>query len=302
MASASSVSGPEKSSTNDEFFMHQSLLFADTLKDLKNLRKQLYSAAEFFEISYSKESQKRIVVESVKDYTIKALINTVDHLGSIAFKVNNLVEEKFAEASQTGLQLTCLEQRVKSCQEYTIGGGLLQHSLVIIPPKHHKGYILTDEETTDVLGQNPSSYEDSSMNAEEDLTQLEIAAQVTTTESPSTYLRQVQYTLQSPQPSSRQGMSFFTRISGNKTPERRAGADSPLRFSFVPSGSPLRRSSSPSHSNAKRRSPGGQFHSLRLLKEREAKIMSKILGQANAFLRPFSACTSLEKISHYTNS
>lgn len=50
------------------------------------------------------------VVESVKDYTIKALINTVNHLGSIAFKVNNLVEEKFAEASQTGLQLTCLEQ------------------------------------------------------------------------------------------------------------------------------------------------------------------------------------------------
>ncbi|KAJ0047685.1 hypothetical protein Pint_14887 [Pistacia integerrima] len=110
MASASSVSGPQKSSTYDEFFMQQSLHFADTLKDLKNLRKQLYSAADFFEISYSKEAQKRKLVEGVKDYAIKALINTVDHLGSVAFKVNNLFDEKIGEASETGLRLTCLEQ------------------------------------------------------------------------------------------------------------------------------------------------------------------------------------------------
>lgn len=46
----------------------------------------------------------------MKDYAIKALINTVDHLGSVAFKVNNLFDEKIGKASETELRLTCLEQ------------------------------------------------------------------------------------------------------------------------------------------------------------------------------------------------
>lgn len=50
------------------------------------------------------------VVETLKDYAIKALINTVDHLGSVAFKVNNLLDEKIGEVSETELQFTCLEQ------------------------------------------------------------------------------------------------------------------------------------------------------------------------------------------------
>lgn len=50
------------------------------------------------------------VVETLKDYAIKALINTVDHLGSVAFKVNNLFDEKIGEVSETELQFTCLEQ------------------------------------------------------------------------------------------------------------------------------------------------------------------------------------------------
>lgn len=49
-------------------------------------------------------------MEGAKDYAIKALINTVDHLGSVAFKVNNLFDKKIGEASETGLRLTCLEQ------------------------------------------------------------------------------------------------------------------------------------------------------------------------------------------------
>ncbi|KAJ0104750.1 hypothetical protein Patl1_17484 [Pistacia atlantica] len=157
MASASSVSGPQKSSTYDEFFMQQSLHFADTLKDLKNLRKQLYSAAEFFEISYSKEAQKRKLVAGVKDYAIKALINTVDHLGSVAFKVNNLFDERIDEASETGFRLTCLEQQNEGNISVNLTGD-------------------ADEEKTDDLGlgQNPSSCENSSVSAEEDSTQLKI--------------------------------------------------------------------------------------------------------------------------------
>ncbi|KAH9719082.1 protein ABIL2 [Citrus sinensis] len=97
MASTSSFCDLQKASNHDELFMQQSLIFSDTLKDLKNLRKQLCSAADFFEVSYMKQNQKQIVVETLKDYAIKALINTVDHLGSVAFKVNNLLDEKIDE-------------------------------------------------------------------------------------------------------------------------------------------------------------------------------------------------------------
>ncbi|KAK9202748.1 hypothetical protein WN943_012999 [Citrus x changshan-huyou] len=110
MASTASFCDLQKASNHDELFMQQSLIFSDTLKDLKNLRKQLCSAADFFEVSYMKQNQKQIVVETLKDYAIKALINTVDHLGSVAFKVNNLLDEKIGEVSETELQFTCLEQ------------------------------------------------------------------------------------------------------------------------------------------------------------------------------------------------
>ncbi|KAF8369562.1 hypothetical protein HHK36_032417 [Tetracentron sinense] len=74
--------------------MQQSLLFSDSLKDLKNLRTQLYSAAEYFELSYTNDDQKQIVVDTLKEYAIKALVNTVDHLGSLTYKVKASLDER----------------------------------------------------------------------------------------------------------------------------------------------------------------------------------------------------------------
>nr|DAD36226.1 TPA_asm: hypothetical protein HUJ06_006866 [Nelumbo nucifera] len=105
-----SVPQPQEASTYDELSMQQSLLFSDSLKDLKNLRAQLYSAAEYFELSYTNDDQKQIVVETLKDYAIKALVNTVDHLGSMTYKVNGLLDEKVEEVSGTELRVSCIEQ------------------------------------------------------------------------------------------------------------------------------------------------------------------------------------------------
>ncbi|KAJ6887848.1 hypothetical protein NC652_028980 [Populus alba x Populus x berolinensis] len=105
---ASSLS--REASNYDEVSMQQSLLFSDSLKDLKNLRSQLYSAAEYFELSYTNDDQKQIVVETLKDYAIKALVNTVDHLGSVTYKVNDLLDEKVDEVSGTEFRVCCIEQ------------------------------------------------------------------------------------------------------------------------------------------------------------------------------------------------
>ncbi|MQL89890.1 hypothetical protein Taro_022489 [Colocasia esculenta] len=156
--------------TYDELSMQQSLLFSDILKDLKNLRSQLYSAAEYFELSFTNDEQKQMygtpchlaciflgslspnshqrtqilelslcrVVDTLKDYAIKALVNTVDHLGSVSYKVNDLLDEKFDEVSGTELRVYCIEQRLRTCQEFIDLEGLSQQSLVIATPKYHK--------------------------------------------------------------------------------------------------------------------------------------------------------------------
>lgn len=50
------------------------------------------------------------MVETLKDYAIKALVNTVDHLGSVSYKVNDLLDEKVDEVSGTELRVSCIEQ------------------------------------------------------------------------------------------------------------------------------------------------------------------------------------------------
>lgn len=50
------------------------------------------------------------VVETAKEYVTNAIVNTVDHLGSVAYKVTNFLDEKVDEFSGTELQFSCMEQ------------------------------------------------------------------------------------------------------------------------------------------------------------------------------------------------
>ncbi|KAJ6712678.1 PROTEIN ABIL3 [Salix purpurea] len=168
--SSSSVHGPQEPSNHDELLMQQSLLFSDTLKDLKSLRKQLYSAADYFELAYKKEEQKQIVVETLKDYAIKALINTVDHLGSVAFKVDRFLDQKIEEVSEMELRFSCSEQRLEACQKFISQGGLSQQSLVIKTPHHYKRYIIpVDEENMDSFSHAKSNYDSRNLSTEHNL-------------------------------------------------------------------------------------------------------------------------------------
>uniref|UniRef100_A0A1D1XKM1 Protein ABIL3 n=1 Tax=Anthurium amnicola TaxID=1678845 RepID=A0A1D1XKM1_9ARAE len=141
-SSASSTATQDHPSSLDELSMQEILLFSDSLKDLRNLRSQLYSAAEYFELSYTNDDRKQIVVDTLKDYTIKAVVNAVDHLGSVSYKVNGLLDEKVNEVSGTDVRVSCIEQRLRTCQEFIDHEGFSQQSLVISTPKYHKRYIL----------------------------------------------------------------------------------------------------------------------------------------------------------------
>ncbi|XP_073000095.1 probable protein ABIL3 [Typha latifolia] len=134
----------EDASNYDEFSMQESLLFSDSLKGLKNLRSQLYSAAEYFELSYCSNSPRPSMMNSLKDYAVEALVNTVDHLGSVSYKVNDLLDEKVDEVSRTEIRVSCIEQRIRTCQDFIDQEGLSQQSLIIQAPKYHKHYIVQD--------------------------------------------------------------------------------------------------------------------------------------------------------------
>ncbi|KAJ4956337.1 hypothetical protein NE237_013120 [Protea cynaroides] len=222
MPSSASFSVPQEASNYDEQSMQQSLLFSDSLKDLKNLRKQLYSAAEYFELSYTNDDQKQTVLNTLKDYTIKALVNTVDHLGSMTFKVNDLLDERVDEVLGTEFRLSCIEQRIRACQTYVDHEGLSQQSLVIRTPKYHKRYILPVGQTMRGSGYAASKYQGCSLDDEDDWRHFKNAVRSTIRETPSSSFRKGR----SPSPSTRPAIQLGTFSFTEKQ------TVSPLRSSF----------------------------------------------------------------------
>lgn len=287
--SSSYVSAKPESSHHDELFMQQRLHFSDSLKDLKNLRKQLYSAAEYFEVSYSKEDQNYIAVESLKDYVIKALVNTVDHMGSLAYKVNGFLDASICELSRTELRLSCIEQRIGTCQYFIDRGGLFQQSSALRFPKHHKRYILPAGATTDAVDQSQAMHH----IAKEDFCQFRSAVQETTSEISPTTVRKGHSVIRSAQSSSRPGTFQFTEVASNKALENRAV--SPYRFSFLRSGSLVKRSSAINSYTANQRFPSEPRRQISLPVHVE-RVGTKDIGQhSGKSNRLFKALLSMNK-------
>ncbi|XP_041001919.1 protein ABIL1 isoform X1 [Juglans microcarpa x Juglans regia] len=128
--------------TFDEVSMERSKSFVKALQELKNLRPQLYSAAEYCEKSFLHSEQKQMVLDNLKDYAVRALVNAVDHLGTVAYKLTDLLEQQTSEVSTIELNISCVNQQLLTCQTYMSREGLRQQQLLAFIPRHHKHYIL----------------------------------------------------------------------------------------------------------------------------------------------------------------
>ncbi|CAK9180095.1 unnamed protein product, partial [Ilex paraguariensis] len=82
------------------------------------------------------------VLDNLKGYAVRALVNAVDHIGTVAYKLTDLLEQQASDVSSVELRVTCLNQQLLTCQTYTDKEGLRQQQLLPIIPKHHKHYIL----------------------------------------------------------------------------------------------------------------------------------------------------------------
>ncbi|KAD2805553.1 hypothetical protein E3N88_38930 [Mikania micrantha] len=154
LTSSAALAVPREPANYDEIAMHQSLLFSDT--------------AEYFELSYTNDDQKQLVADTLKDYAIKALVNTVDHLGAVSSKVNDLLGEKVDEVSQTEHRVSCIRQRLSICQGCFDHEGLAQQSSLINIPMYHKRYILPVGETMQGGIRTKSKYNGCNLEDEDD--------------------------------------------------------------------------------------------------------------------------------------
>ncbi|EYU32190.1 hypothetical protein ABFS82_02G169500 [Erythranthe guttata] len=128
--------------TPDEVSIDKSKSFVTALQELKNLRPQLYSAAEYCEKSYLNNDKKQMFMDNLKDYALRALVNAIDHLGTVAYKLSDVLEQQTMEISSVDSKVTCLNQKLLTCRTYTDKEGLRQQQLLAIIPRHHKHYIL----------------------------------------------------------------------------------------------------------------------------------------------------------------
>lgn len=238
MVSSVSAHNPEETANYDEVSMQESLIFSDGLKDLKNLRTQLYSAAEYFELSYMNDDNKQIVVDTLKDYAVKALVNTVDHLGSVTYKVKDLLDEKFDDVSGTEIRVSCIEQRIRMCQQHIDCEGLSQQSLVINTPKYHNRYILpgsVGKALTEAIGMK-SKYHWCNLKEENEWHQFRRAASATTIrDNPSSKSRKGRS--QSPSPRTLQRASTSLINGSTTTKEFNKRTVSPHRYPLICNGS-----------------------------------------------------------------
>ncbi|CAK9143137.1 unnamed protein product [Ilex paraguariensis] len=190
------------------------------------------------------------MVETLKDYLTKALVSTVDHLGSVAYKVNNFLDEKVNEVSETKLRFSCIEQRLRACQQFVDQGGHSQQSFLIKTPKYYKRYtvpgnyfLLSSGEAMPAISNTKSMHNSSRLCPEYDLNPTKKAVQATTMKVESPFRKGLSST---ESPSNPATFSFTRVLSTKETGTQEA---SPLRFSLKRSGSLVKRSNTPSRND-----------------------------------------------------
>ncbi|XP_073109118.1 probable protein ABIL1 isoform X3 [Elaeis guineensis] len=83
-----------------------------------------------------------MVLDNLKDYAVQALVNAVDHLGTVAYKLTDLFEQQTLDVSTVGLKISCLNQKILTCQKYTDKEGIRQQRMFTNTARYHKHYIL----------------------------------------------------------------------------------------------------------------------------------------------------------------
>ncbi|CAF1710097.1 unnamed protein product [Brassica napus] len=71
------------------------------------------------------------VLDNLKDYTVKALVNVVDHLGTVASKLTNLFDQQSSDISTMELRASCVSQKLLTCRTLLVLSNDLNQDRII---------------------------------------------------------------------------------------------------------------------------------------------------------------------------
>lgn len=53
-------------------------------------------------------------LDNLKDYAVRALVNAIDHIGTVSYKFSDIVEQQATEISAIDLKVACINQVMNS--------------------------------------------------------------------------------------------------------------------------------------------------------------------------------------------
>ncbi|XP_024014581.1 protein ABIL4 isoform X3 [Eutrema salsugineum] len=205
-------------------------------------------------------AKKNTKKQTLKEYAAKAVVNTVDHLGSVSDKFNSFLSDNSTHFSITHLRLSSLEQRMKLCREYMGKSGTYQHCFLIQTPHHHKRYFFPKHGRGEQRGTSFSAGDDSHRFKSGNSISYcfffvsGFFSRMLSESFSWSALKAVRSTILENHPNTarkatnKTGSFSFSPIlhnnMSNRTQSKRT--NSPMRFALLRSGSLLKRSSSPS--------------------------------------------------------
>ncbi|KAI3446988.1 hypothetical protein Pfo_003653 [Paulownia fortunei] len=130
--------------------------FDKSLQELRDLSSQLYHAADYCETTFFKAEDKRIVVETTKEYISRAVVTVVDHLGSISTNLESCLSISNS-IPETEHKIDILKLRIVTCQQHSHKLALARFYWSADFSRYHCRYILpplSDSATTKVVSRD----------------------------------------------------------------------------------------------------------------------------------------------------
>ncbi|KAJ8768763.1 hypothetical protein K2173_023667 [Erythroxylum novogranatense] len=157
----SKTSGHQNSESESE----DATRFDKSLQELKELRSQLHHAADYCEKSFLNAKEKKLVLETTKEYICRAVVTVVDHVGCVSSNLNSSISKTnaFSDAEHS---INCLKQRLTTCQEYAHQLALARIRWNSSLPKVHRRYLSTPILQFDIS--NEDARRDSSSSSSEE--------------------------------------------------------------------------------------------------------------------------------------
>ncbi|KAI3443781.1 hypothetical protein Pfo_000446 [Paulownia fortunei] len=113
----------------------------ESLQELRDLSSELYHAADYCKTAFLSSQDKRLTVETTKEYISRAVVAVVDHLGSISANLEYCIS-KSNSVPETELRIDSLKQRIGTCQLYSHKLALARFHWNAEFTRYHCRYIL----------------------------------------------------------------------------------------------------------------------------------------------------------------